>query len=127
MTRTEYIMMSLDNIIEDATKARAKFLDRTNDANEFIYALQWAESAALDNAKGAIAENLRAYINAGNKVADALVMAHRELTRQLLRDQFRGTSSSQFHNATEHQQRAAASSMLEKVESWIDTLEREDD
>lgn len=127
MTRTEYIMMNLDDIIEDAAKARAKFLERANDANGFIYELRWAENAAMDNAMGAIAENLRAYVDEGNKVADALVRAQRELTRQLLRDQLRGASTSQFHNATEHQQRAAASRMLERVEGWIETLEREED
>jgi len=116
MNKREYTMLKLENNMSEAETARSRFVESFSSKavaanNLFIHAVSWLEDPMITIAKGMFSE--QAYIEMDEcEEKDTPVDMIGQLKQTLLRNNWRGTSSSAYHNATEGSYREAAARFL---------------
>lgn len=117
ITVNDEIKHHLAYMIKAGETARSKLLAKLMQTNSAaISAISWMEQPTEEIALAALAETVIGYTTREQQPVDlikALVYVVKSETRKLMQNQYRGGSTSQFHNATETAQRAAAVRFIE--------------
>ena len=127
---TKSIMLTIATRGGAASAAASKLADEI-EANP-IYALQWANDAAVKIAEGNLYQLAMRYAEeraekrggqAEDHVAATLANVRSATLEQLVSDYYRGTSTSVFSNAVDAAQRKAASNFVRDTERLVERAE----
>lgn len=105
----EHNMRALLRVSSNAT---ATIIEKFQNAYTALNTLEWMETHATNIALGALAETVAAYTDANRSepmnIVDAIEAVVTRERDSLMRNQYRGTSTSAWHNAAEGAKREAA-------------------
>lgn len=131
-----HLQRALDRIMLDG-KEHAEKLSARLVANKYVSwgamdALEWTESYSTEIAMGAFAESVYAAIDRakenGTKMAleAAAAKVIEEERGNLLRNSYRGSSTSAFHNAAQGARREGAVRFIERIGQYLDDIKSVD-